>query len=112
LALGKEASLSSVNQLTLGKERFTKCHSWTLSKVYFLFFSFPNQTLCGMFLHYVDLHVPFWHNYKSVSITIGFSSFNGIFLDNSDLNCKSLETWKTVHAKMIFMLFSISYDRF
>jgi hypothetical protein len=28
------------------------------------------------------------------------------------LNCRSLETWKTVHAKMIFMLLSISYDRF
>jgi hypothetical protein len=25
---------------------------------------------------------------------------------------KSLETWKTVHAKMISMLFSTSYDRF
>jgi hypothetical protein len=32
----------------------------------FLFFYFANQTFCGMFLHYVDLHVPFWHNYKSV----------------------------------------------
>jgi hypothetical protein len=49
---------------------------------------------------------------KVFPITIGFSSFNEIFLDNSDLNCKSLETWKTVHAKMIFMLFSTSYDRF
>jgi hypothetical protein len=49
---------------------------------------------------------------KVFPITIGFSSFNGIFFDNSDLNCKSLETWKTVHAKMIFMLFSTSYDRF
>jgi hypothetical protein len=29
----------------------------------FLFFSFSNQTFCGMFLHYVDLHVSFWHNY-------------------------------------------------
>jgi hypothetical protein len=49
---------------------------------------------------------------KVFSITIGFSSFNGISSDNSDLNYKSLETWKTVHAKMIFMLFSTSYDRF
>jgi hypothetical protein len=49
---------------------------------------------------------------KVFSITIGFSSFNGIFLDNSDLNCKSLETWKTVHTKMIFMLFSTRYDQF
>jgi hypothetical protein len=28
------------------------------------------------------------------------------------LNCKSLETWKIVHAKMVSMLFSTSYDRF
>jgi hypothetical protein len=49
---------------------------------------------------------------KVFPITIGFSLFNGVFLDNSDLNCKSLETWKTMHAKMIFMLFSTSYDRF
>jgi hypothetical protein len=46
------------------------------------------------------------------SITIGFSLFDGFFLDISDLNCKSLETWKTVHEKMIIMLFSTSYDRF
>jgi hypothetical protein len=35
----------------------------------FLFFSFSNQTFCGLFLHYIDLHVPFWHNYKSVCYT-------------------------------------------
>jgi hypothetical protein len=49
---------------------------------------------------------------KVFPITIGFSSFDGFFLDNLDLNCKSLETWKTVHEKIIFMLFSTSYDRF
>jgi hypothetical protein len=49
---------------------------------------------------------------KMFPITIGFSSFDGFFLDNSDLNCKSLETWKTVLEKIIFMLFSTSYDRF
>jgi hypothetical protein len=32
-------------------------------------------------------------------ITIGFSSFHGFFLDNSDLNGKSLETLKTAHEK-------------
>ena len=30
------------------------------------FFYFANQTFCGMFLHYVDLHVSFWDNYNSV----------------------------------------------
>jgi hypothetical protein len=49
---------------------------------------------------------------KVFHITIGFSSFDGFFLDNSDLNCKSLETWKPCMKKMIFMLFSTSYDRF
>jgi hypothetical protein len=48
---------------------------WTLGKVYFYFLYFVNQTFCGMFLHYVDLHVPFWDNYNSVSIASTFSSF-------------------------------------
>jgi hypothetical protein len=39
----------------------------TRQSIFFIFFSFPNKTFCGMFLHYVDLHVPFWHNYKNVS---------------------------------------------
>jgi hypothetical protein len=46
------------------------------------------------------------------SIASRFSSFDGFFLDNLDLNCKSLKNWKTVHEKIIFMLFSTSYDRF
>jgi hypothetical protein len=32
----------------------------------FCFLHFGHQTFCGMFLHYVDLHVPFWDNYTSV----------------------------------------------
>jgi hypothetical protein len=35
-------------------------------KAYFYFFKFGNQTFCGMLLHYVDLHVPFWDNYNRV----------------------------------------------
>jgi hypothetical protein len=58
--------LPSARQLALGKDSFAECLFWTLSKVCFLFFSFLNQTFCGMFLHYVDLHVPFWDNYNSV----------------------------------------------
>jgi hypothetical protein len=79
------------------------------------FFSFFNQTFCGKFLHYVDLYVPFCDFdiiIKVFPITIRFSSFNGISSDNSDLNCKSLETWKSVHKKLICMLFSTSYNRF
>jgi hypothetical protein len=66
MALDKEASLPSVRRLTLSIACCAECLSWTLGKVYFCFFSFPNQNFCGMFLHYVDLHVPFLHNYKSV----------------------------------------------
>jgi hypothetical protein len=49
---------------------------------------------------------------KLFAITIRFSSFNRINTDKSELNCKSLETWKIVHAKMISMLGNTSYDRF
>jgi hypothetical protein len=38
LALSKEDSLPSVNQLTLGKDLFTECLFWVLGKVYFYFF--------------------------------------------------------------------------
>jgi hypothetical protein len=55
-------SLPSVNQLALGKGCFAECHFLTLGKVHFYFFYFPNQNFCGMFLHYIDLHVPFWDN--------------------------------------------------
>jgi hypothetical protein len=64
-ALGKE-SLPSAKNLALGKDLFTECLLWTLGKAYFYFFNFGNQTFCGMFLHYVDLHVPFWDNYNRV----------------------------------------------
>jgi hypothetical protein len=43
---------------------------------------------------------------KVFAIPIRFSSFNWISMDNSDLNCMSLEKWKTVNEKMIFMLLS------
>jgi hypothetical protein len=38
---------------------FAECHLWTLGKVYFYFFYFPDQNFYGVFLHYIDLHVPF-----------------------------------------------------
>jgi hypothetical protein len=40
---------------------------------------------------------------KVYVISIRFTLFNWISSDNSDLNCKSLEKWKIVDAKMIFM---------
>jgi hypothetical protein len=36
------------------------------SAKHFLIFYFVHQTFCGIFLHYVDLHVLFWDNYNSV----------------------------------------------
>jgi hypothetical protein len=38
----------------------------TLGKAYFYFLDFVAQTFCGMFLHYVDLHVSFVDNYNRV----------------------------------------------
>jgi hypothetical protein len=52
-------SLLSVAQGTLGKGYFAECHFSTLSKVHFYFIYFSNQNFCGVFLHYIDLHVPF-----------------------------------------------------
>jgi hypothetical protein len=40
--------------LTLGSACYVECLFWTLDKVYFLFFYFPNKTFCGKLLHYVD----------------------------------------------------------
>jgi hypothetical protein len=65
-----------------------------------------------MFLHYVVYMYRFGTIITVFSIASRFSSFIWISSGNSDLNCRSLETWKTVHAKMIFMLLSTSYDRF
>jgi hypothetical protein len=59
-------TLLSVHRLTLGRACCAECPLRTLDKVYFYFFYFASQTFYGMFLHYVDLHVPFWDNYNSV----------------------------------------------
>jgi hypothetical protein len=78
-----KAALPSARCTALGKDLFCRLcrvskdrHSakavlpsascTTLGKVYFIFFIFGNQTFCGVFLHYVDLQVPFWYNYKCV----------------------------------------------
>jgi hypothetical protein len=65
--LGKADSLPSVKYLALGKEGHYRVSSVDTRQSKFLFFFyFGHQTFCGMFLHYVDLNVPFWDNYNSV----------------------------------------------
>jgi hypothetical protein len=59
-------SLPSVKYLALGKESLCRVSYVDTRQSIFLFFYFGHQTFCGMFLHYVDLHVPFWDNYNSV----------------------------------------------
>jgi hypothetical protein len=59
-------SMPSVTRLALDKDFFAECLQWTLGKANCNCFCFFNQTFCAMFLHYVDLHVPFWDNYNSV----------------------------------------------
>jgi hypothetical protein len=82
------------------------------TKYIFIFFlSQPNflwfvPTLCRLTCSIFGTFI------KVFAITIRFCLFNWISLDNSDLNCKSLETRKIVNVKIIFMLFSTSYDDF
>jgi hypothetical protein len=45
---------------------FAECHTSSTRQSVFLFFDFVSQTFCGMFLHYVDLHVSFVDNYNIV----------------------------------------------
>jgi hypothetical protein len=61
-------SLPSVKYLALGKGSLCRVSYVDVDtrQSIFLFFYFCHQTFCGMFLHYVDLHVPFWDNYNSV----------------------------------------------
>jgi hypothetical protein len=65
-----KAALPSARCTALGKVLFfILCrvskgrHS---AKYNLFFFIFGNQTFCVVFLHYLDLLVPFWYNYKSV----------------------------------------------
>jgi hypothetical protein len=64
--LGKVTSLSSVflwhsTKLLICRVSFPDTRQ---SVFYFSFFF--HQTFSTMFLHYIDLHVPFWHNYQRV----------------------------------------------
>jgi hypothetical protein len=76
-------ALPSARSGTLGKGAFAECHlgdtrqrliytslpsvtQLALGKVHLYFFG--HQTFCGLFLHYVGLHVPFGDNYNSVFI--------------------------------------------
>jgi hypothetical protein len=66
--------------MTLGKTYFAECQPddtrqsllyrvpflGTRQSTFLFFFYFPNQTFFGMFLHYVDLYVPFLDNCNSV----------------------------------------------
>jgi hypothetical protein len=76
LALDKEATLLSVARPTLSKLCFAECLPWTLGKVFIYLFYFPNQTFCGLFLNYIDLHVPFFEIIKVFDILFRFSSLN------------------------------------
>jgi hypothetical protein len=59
-------ALSSARSLALGKVGFAECHPADTRQSTLVFFYFTNQNFCGVFLYYVDLHVPFWDNYNCV----------------------------------------------
>jgi hypothetical protein len=75
-ALGKEpsATVPKLTAVSLCREPMVGTRQRFLCRVYsldtrqsvFLFFYFVSQTFCGMFLHYVDLHVSFVDNYNIV----------------------------------------------
>jgi hypothetical protein len=75
-ALGKEPSaavpkltaVSLCREPTVGtrQRRLCRVSSLDTRQSIFLFFYFFSQTFCGMFLHYVDLHVSFVDNYNRV----------------------------------------------
>jgi hypothetical protein len=103
--------------LTLDKLYFLSSASCkTLSKLFFIYVYFSTNFLwyrnCGVFLQYTYYMFNVDTIFKVFAITIRFSSFNWIYSDNSDLNCKSLEKCKTVNAKIIIMLFCTSYCLF
>jgi hypothetical protein len=64
LALGKMASLLSVNQKHSAKCTFVECFSGTLGKIIFSYFGF--QFFSVGFLHYLDQHARIWHNFKTI----------------------------------------------
>jgi hypothetical protein len=82
-AVSKLTAVSLCREPTAGTRQrvfFAECHipgsrQRTLCRVsfldtrqnIFLFFYFVSQTFCGMFLHYVDLHVSFVDNFNRVS---------------------------------------------
>jgi hypothetical protein len=68
-------TMSSATRLALGKGFFAECPSLDTRQSIFYFLNFGNQTFCGMFLHYVDLHVPFGTIITVFSIASRFSSF-------------------------------------
>jgi hypothetical protein len=82
------------------------------AKYFFYFFLLPTKLflVCSYTMQTYMYH--FDTIIKVFFITIRFSSFNWISSKNSHLNCNSLEIWKIMHAKMICMLFSTSYDWF
>jgi hypothetical protein len=98
--------LSSVLGRHLTKKLYDECLPGTLSKVFIFFFS--NVFLMCLYSLWTYIF-NFGTITKVFAMPITSCSFNWISSDNSNLNSKSLEKWKTMNAKMIFMLLSTSY---
>jgi hypothetical protein len=60
------SGLPSVFSRHSAKDSLPSVFSRHSAKHIFIFFDFVSQTFCGMFLHYVDLHVSFVDNYNRV----------------------------------------------
>jgi hypothetical protein len=81
----------------------------TMRQSIFLFFSFFPTKLFVVCPYIMYTYVFYFGTIiKVFAIVIWFSLFYWISLDNSYLNFNSLERWKTVNAKILFILFSTS----
>jgi hypothetical protein len=76
--------MPSVHLWALGKLKLWRVSFSNTRQSIFLFFYFFHQNFSTMSVHYIDLHVSFWHNYQSVCYNY------------SDLDCKwhkKLKKW-------------------
>jgi hypothetical protein len=66
MALGKEVLCREPHKRHSAKHTLPSVISRHSAKYIFIFFIFVSQNFCGMFVHYVDLHVSFVDNFNRV----------------------------------------------
>lgn len=94
----------------LGRACCAECLFWTLGKIYFLFFSFLNQTFFGKLLHYVDqslcrVFFRFWHSTKrSIPVVSALSRASFLVC----IVTHRLRAWHTLFRALLHALLNCS----